>query len=153
MNRFLEKARRLALDHEYPEPLSYRLAAVLVSGGKILSTGYNDTALTSFSRHAARRRVFCLTTHAEVGAIYRARKKIDLTGTKMYVSRIGGGGRYAMARPCEMCEHVLYRYGISRAYYSIDDQHYGVLHVESQGRVTDRIYRAGETNDEGCGVA
>jgi deoxycytidylate deaminase len=145
MNRFLEFARTQALSHNYDESLDYRLCAVIVSGGRVLSVGFNKRCKNSFVWHFQKGvRDHCQATHAELDAIYRARKKTDLTGAKIYVVRLGGGSRqnyYAMSRPCEMCEHVLYRYGITRAYYSIDDQHFGEMKILANGLSKDQITR------------
>ncbi len=144
MNRFLEMAKQQAISHEYDDSLDYRLAAIIVSGGRTMSVGYNKRCRNSFVRHYQKGiRDHCQATHAEMDAILRARKKVDLTGSKIYVARVGGHGgkEYAMGRPCDMCENVLYRYGIVKAFYSIDENHFGEMKIMSQGTVKDIIHR------------
>jgi deoxycytidylate deaminase len=144
MNRFLEMAKQNALNHTYDDTLDYRLCAVIVSGGRILSVGFNKRSRNSFVLHFQKGvRDHCQATHAEQDAILRARKKVDLTGAKIYVVRIGGHGMntLAMSRPCVMCENILYRYGITRAYYSIDENHYGEMKILPNGFSRDEIVR------------
>jgi deoxycytidylate deaminase len=144
MNRFLEFAKQQALSHTYDESLDYRLCAIIVGGGRILSVGFNKRCKNSFVWHFQKGiRDHCQATHAEMDAILRIRKKVDLTGCKLFVVRMGGHGgeKYSMARCCSMCEHVLYRYGITRAYYSIDEDHFGEMKILPNGQTKDQITR------------
>lgn len=133
MLKHLKTAQKHALEHEYDEGLEYFLCALIVKGGNILSIGFNKKSTNGFVEHfadvARGQRDYCLSTHAEMDAVLSARAKIDLRGTKIYVVRIKVSGGLGMAKPCEICEHVLYNYGIRRAYYSIDDDEYGVMKV------------------------
>lgn len=134
MHKHLQKAEKLALEHEFDEGLEYFLCAILVKGGKILSTGFNKKATNAFVEHFADRargqRDYCMSTHAEQDAVLRARGKIDLRGAKVFVVRIKVSGGLGMARPCSICYGVLQSYGIGRAYYSIDDQYCGILQID-----------------------
>lgn len=138
MLKFLEKARQYAVAHEYDPGIDYRLCALIVQGGKILSVGYNRKGSNSFvERYADLQRGlrdYCLSVHAELDAILRARSKIDLRGTKMYVVRVKAYGEFGMARPCEICEQVFKDYGIKRVYYSIQDNEYGVMNRQENER-------------------
>jgi len=133
MLKYLKSAEKLALEHEYDELLGYYLCALIVKGGNILSVGFNKKSTNGFVEHFADlvrgERDYCLSTHAEMDAVLRARGKLDLRGTKIYVVRIKPSGGLGMAKPCEICEHVLFNYGIRRAYYSINDNEYGVMKV------------------------
>lgn len=61
-------------------------------------------------------------SHAE-GRVLR---KLGKGGT-LYVSRIArGSGGWAMARPCKMCRVRLKSFDVKKAYYTIDNRHYGV---------------------------
>lgn len=145
MNRYFEFARQSAMAHNYDESMDYRLCAVIVSGGRILSVGFNKRLKNSFVLHFQKGvRDHCQAMHAEQDAIHRVRKKIDLTGAKIYVVRLGGSkdaSHLAMSRPCPMCENVLYRYGITRAFYSIDEDHFGEMKILAQGVTRDEIKR------------
>jgi deoxycytidylate deaminase len=105
--------------------LEYNLAAVLVSGGRILSIGYNKAGhrglVEAYKHHP------WANIHAEVDAVLQVRRKIDLTGSKIYVARSRDDGSVGHARPCDMCQAILKAYGIKRAYYTIDETSYGVM--------------------------
>ena len=123
--KHLERAIKSALKHEYGTDIRYRLCAVLVKGGSILSIGFNDTSINSFVRHYATAPHTNL--HAEVDAILQARRKSDLNGCKIYVARVRRDNSVALARPCNMCQNVLARYGIRTAIYTINENEHGVL--------------------------
>jgi len=133
MHKHLKAAARLAHDHEFDAGLEYYLCAIIVKGGNVLSVGYNKKATNSFVEYfadlARGKRDYCMSTHAEQDAILQARSKIDLSGTKMYVVRIKPSGGLGLAKPCIICEQAIYNYGISRVYYSIGTEEYGVLKV------------------------
>ncbi len=137
MQKFLRIALQYANDHDYGD-LEYNLCAVLVRGGSVISVGYNKRTTNAFVEHytdlARGQRDWCLSTHAEMDAVLQARQKTDLSGSKIFVvrKRIDQTlGVMAMAKPCEICQHVLYNYGIRRACYSIDDQNFGVMKIEN----------------------
>jgi len=138
MLKHLKTAERFAREHEYDEGLEYYLCALIVKGGNILSVGFNKKSTNGFVEHfadvARGQRDYCLSTHAEMDSVLQARSKIVLTGTKLYVVRIKPSGGLGMAKPCEICEHVLYNYGIRRAYYSIDDDEYGVIKISNPAK-------------------
>lgn len=133
MLKYLKIAEKFALEHDYDDPLEYYLCAVIVRGGGIVSVGYNKKSTNGFVEHFADlvrgERDYCLSTHAEMDAVLKARGKTDLRGCKLYVVRIKPSGGLGMAKPCEICQHIMYNYGIRRAYYSIDDEEYGVMKV------------------------
>lgn len=120
MNKYLKIAKNCAITHDYAPSLEYNLCAVIVRGGAILSIGYNKrmvNGLTEFYKIEDH----VISTHAEVDAVLKARRKIDLTGSKIYVLRIRkGDGEIANAKPCEMCQHILFNYGIKKAIYTVD---------------------------------
>lgn len=126
-----------ALEHDYEENIDYSLCAVLVQGGSVISVGFNNLNTNGFMEHFATKvkghRNFCLSMHAECHAVYQARSKTDLRGAKIYVARIRPpkslNGKVGNARPCEVCQYVLGRYGIKKAYYTISDYEYGVMNV------------------------
>lgn len=136
MNRFFRIALQNAQAHDY-EDLEYHLCAVIVRGGSVVSVGFNKRNSNAFVEHytdlARGQRDWCMSTHAEMDAVLQARSKIDLTGAKIFVIRkhqdIEKHGYFALAKPCEICQHVLYNYGISRAIYTIDDNNHGVMKI------------------------
>lgn len=139
MHKHLDRAIKNALAHNYDDFLEYQLCAVIARGGSIVSVGFNKRQTNSFVEHYTDRvrgsdRDYCMSTHAEMDAVAQVRSKTDLTGCKMYVARIRPVGNLAgenlgMARPCEICQKVLWAYGIRRAYYTINDNEYGVMKI------------------------
>lgn len=139
MNRFLRIATQQAHSHEYECNVDYKLCAMIVRGGSIVSIGFNQRKTNSFVEHYTNKirgggRDYCLSTHAEMHAVIQARAKIDLRGCKIFVARIRSSGsklnnEVGMARPCPICQNVLFSYGIKKAVYTIDDNNYGIMRV------------------------
>ena len=109
------------------DTLEYSLAAVIVSGGRILSIGINKQKkhglVEAFKINE------WSNLHAECDAVIKARKKIDLTGAKVYVARLTLDGRVGMAMPCEMCCEVLRTYGIRKVYFTVDNETYDSIRL------------------------
>lgn len=136
MNKFFRIALQYANEHDYGD-LEYNLCAVIVRGGNVISVGYNQRKTNSFVEHytdrAKGQRDFQISTHAEMDAVLQARAKTDLRGCKIFVIRKHLDTKkfdtFGMSKPCEICQHVLYNYGIRRAYYTINDTTFGVMKV------------------------
>ena len=94
--RILKVARKKAKECDY----IYRLGAVVVRGGKILSIASNTRK-----------------GHAEVNAIKQASKT---EGADIYVTRHTPTGM-AMAKPCDNCMEAIKAAGIRRIYYTSRD--------------------------------
>lgn len=105
--------------------------AILVSGGAVISVGMNKHKLngfvTAYAHHPD-----VQTIHAEVDAILRVRKKIDLTGCKIFIAKLGRNGEVGNSAPCDMCRGALKSYGIKRAYYTIDESTYAVERLNGE---------------------
>lgn len=131
MHKFLKMAESFAQTHTYDHGLDYSLCAVIVKSGKPISVGFNNRSTNQFVEHYANlargRRNYCLSTHAEMDAVLKARNSTDLSGCKIYVSRLLKLGGVANARPCPICQDVLKNYGIKRAFYTLSDNEYGVM--------------------------
>lgn len=130
--KFLKLAEKLVRENDFNPSLGFQLSAVLVKGGQVISVGYNKHSTNSFVEYYADKlrgkRHYCLSTHAELDAICKARTKCDISGSKIYVARIRkADGEVAMARPCPICETALSAYGVKRAYYTIAPNEYGVM--------------------------
>lgn len=123
MDRYLKLAAKFCRDHDYDPTLEYNLCAIIVSGGRVLSVGYNNRSNSALQEFYKTQDYSC-TLHAEVDAVLRVRRKIDLRGSKIYVVRRLAGDTpdkpmFGMARPCLTCQTVLYRYGVRKMYYTI----------------------------------
>lgn len=64
--------------------------------------------------------------HAEA----RLARKLD-RGAVVYVARIRADGSFGSAKPCANCEKVLRQKGVKKVYYSLGDDEYGVLCVNT----------------------
>ena len=150
MHQYLKLAIKQATQHSYDSNIEYKLCAVIVKGGNVVSIGFNQRKTNSFVEHytdkiRGNHRDFCLSTHAEMHAVIQARASTDLRGCKIYVARLRPARSptksvSGMAKPCEICENVLFSYGIKKAYYTIDDNNYGVMKVSNPDiDITDKI--------------
>jgi deoxycytidylate deaminase len=61
------------------------------------------------------------TRHAELNAIKKVRRKIDLTGAVCYNLRIDKNGEIRMSKPCPSCEKLLLNYGFKKVYFSTEN--------------------------------
>lgn len=147
MHKFLAMATKEALAHTYDTDLEYSLCAVIVKSGRPVSVGFNNRSTNGFVEYYATSlrgiRDYCLSTHAEMDAVLRARNTLDLSGTKIYVSRILKKGGVGLSRPCPICQSILYNYGIRRAYYTINDNEYGVMRItKNSSEITDKVVQS-----------
>jgi tRNA(Arg) A34 adenosine deaminase TadA len=137
--RILDVAIDYARDHKYDSTLAACVCAVIFSGGRVISVGYNAKGRDSALQRRYRVNPHCCSIHAEVAAVLNVRRKIDLTGAKIVVVRrfrddSPGKPRLGMARPCPMCQAVLYSYGIKRAVYTISNDEHGVMNLTDPRR-------------------
>ena len=133
MNRHIDMALSFARSYEHDPSLPAVVTAMIISGGRVLSVGYNSRA-NSGLQERYKTNPHCNSVHAEVDAILNVRRKIDLTGSKIYVARrlradTADKPVCGLAKPCAMCAAILYSYGIKRAYYTIDNTNFGVMKV------------------------
>lgn len=124
MHKFLTLAYEQAKLHPYDPSLEYNLCAVIVRGGKVLSIGFNRRGWNGLSEHYRTKEHVC-TVHAEVDAILQKRRKVRFEGAKVYVARIRTDGSVGNAHPCEMCQDVLFHYGVKKAHYTTEEPPYG----------------------------
>jgi len=132
-HRHVDMALAFARSHKFDESLVAHVAAVIISGGRVLSIGYNSRS-NSGLQAAYKTNPNCTSIHAEVDAILNVRRKINLRGSRVVVVRKLLNDRennplVALARPCPMCEAVLHSYGVKRAMYTIDNGAYGIMRV------------------------
>lgn len=120
-HRIFGKLLLMAENHPHRKEMCSLHAAAIVRGGSILSVGINKPKRNSFvDIHAHHKGC---TVHAEVDAILKIRKKIDLTGAKIYVVRVKKiNEKPGNSAPCQMCQAVLKKYGFKRAYYTTEER-------------------------------
>lgn len=117
------------------EQLTAHLVAVIVKGGAVIGWASNTPKLNVYTvRNAVN--PDCSSTHAEVRAIFKARKKSDLRGCRMYVARVtkenlarDQRARIGLAKPCAACMKTIADYGIKRVVYTIGPRSFGTLCV------------------------
>lgn len=128
MHKFLLKASALIKKHDYDKWQEFHLCAIIVQGGNILSVGFNQSRRHGYVEVIKKNSWTNL--HAEVDAILKVRRKINLTGSKMFIVRlIEGDTKMSISRPCQTCQIALKNYGIKKVYYSIDDDTYAVMKI------------------------
>jgi tRNA(Arg) A34 adenosine deaminase TadA len=137
--RILDVAIDYARDHKYDSGLAACVCAVIFIGGRVISVGYNAKGRDSGLQRRYRTNPHCCSIHAEVAAVLNVRRKIDLTGAKVVVVRrfrddSAKNPKLVMARPCAMCQAVLYSYGLKRAIYTISNDEYGVMNLTDPRR-------------------
>lgn len=102
--------RYALLQAEQAPHARWRVGAVLIRGGSVLSTGFNryrnDPAQVEFG-HAS--------YHAEEVAL---RKAGDAEGSTIYVARITRSGLLGLAKPCPRCTDMLITEGVSTVVWS-----------------------------------
>lgn len=95
----------------------HRHGAVVVKGGRVLSTGFNEIRYTKELRRP--------TLHAEEAAILKLlkqRRMNDLIGSEIYVSRVKPNGSCGLSKPCANCLNLIRSVGIKRVYYTTDHE-------------------------------
>lgn len=132
-NKYLDMAISFAREHEHDDSLAAFVTSIIVSGGSVLSVGFNSRSNTGLQRRYMQN-PHCNSIHAEVDAILNVRKKIDLTNSKIYtVRRLRSdtveNPNIGCAKNCPMCSAIIYAYGIKRSYYTIDNHNFGVMKV------------------------
>jgi deoxycytidylate deaminase len=128
-NKYIDLALDKIRQTEYEPAIYARLAAVLVKGGNIISIGRNKSKLNRYTKMMAPHEN-CVSIHAEVDAIFGARRKIDLRGTVMYVARLTKQNQTGLAAPCSMCMETLQRYGIKKVFYTVENNGHEMLRVQ-----------------------
>jgi deoxycytidylate deaminase len=106
----LTLASRIAETSDLPQ----KHGAVIVKSGRVLSVGINkwrnkNTANTGgvYNPH--------LTYHAEIDALNHFN---DVSGSTIYIARIGKNGEHRFSRPCNRCLTALHAAGIKKIIYT-----------------------------------
>ena len=120
IDRHMQTAIKRIKQDEFDPNLCAHLSAIIVKGGKIVSIGRNKPKMNSYIKNRAHHEN-CATIHAEIDAIFKVRRKINLRGSDIYVARITKHGDHGMAAPCPMCMSTIKSYGIKRIYYTTQD--------------------------------
>lgn len=126
--KYLKMAFKIASEHPYYSEMGYLHGAVIVKGGRVLSSGINKPKTNQFIATYAYHEGSNI--HAECDAILRARKKTDLKGAKLYVARMRKIDKLpGISKPCIMCQKIIQRYGIKKVFYTGVDGTYNMMKV------------------------
>lgn len=104
-----------------------KLGCVIVDGHRIISSGHNSK--TKFHRIQSEldNKFFPGyenkgPVHAEVSALIPLiKRRVDLSGTTLYVYRENKDGKLAMSRPCPRCMQLIKEQGIKKICYTTND--------------------------------
>jgi deoxycytidylate deaminase len=106
-------------NHPFKKNLTALHGSLITKGGSVISWGLNEPGKCGFSESYAYHPGF--TRHAELNAIKKVRRKIDLTGAVCYNLRIDKNGEIRMSKPCPSCEKLLLNYGFKKVYFSTEN--------------------------------
>ncbi len=114
INKYFRLAKQIALKGDNKEASRhYRLGAVGIRRDGAIVTASNVPNRSPEPN-----------AHAEA----RLARKLDWDSV-VYVVRILRSGSFAMARPCQRCQHALRLRGVRYVYYSISGDEYGVMNL------------------------
>jgi deoxycytidylate deaminase len=111
--RYLAIAANLARSSQVRR---YKHGAIIVRGGRIISTGINKVRNHPQVLNNNKEDIIAdAHIHAEVDAI---KKVSGLKGAKIYIARVNRSGQTRLSRPCEFCYDVIVKSGISKIVYT-----------------------------------
>lgn len=107
---FIRSALRTAANSSGIE--RFRLGAVAVKSGRVLSFGSNSSR-NKPSEWLPRE---AWSTHAEEACLRRMPSGSE--GATLYVARVGRSGKPLLSKPCDMCMEIAREYGVSRIVFT-----------------------------------
>jgi len=105
---FLERAAQIALK----SGMGQKHGCIIANQDGIISIGYNHSTMHMYH---------LFSMHAEVDALRKIKKNVDLSNAELYVVRIGPaslGHPLKMSKPCAACSEAIKKRGIGKVYYS-----------------------------------
>lgn len=100
----------------------FRLGAVVVKSGRVLSRGVN------VSKKGPDTPPFRESVHAEVMAM---KTVVGLSGATVYVARLNSFDGMALAKPCEHCINHMIHNGIQRVVFSASESDAKSFYIDS----------------------
>lgn len=120
--KYMMTAKEEATKSNYKQ----QLGAVIVSGNRILSKGYNQIRHCKVGKRYS---PWENSVHAERNACSKIDKD-KLKGTTIFVFRQYSDGSPALAMPCEDCMKMIIELGIKRVYFSTNKfPYYGEIRL------------------------
>jgi deoxycytidylate deaminase len=109
----------------------YKIGATIYKGKRIYSSGHN--AIRSNRIHSKYKN-FAQAYHAEQAAFINYKGNWNnLSGANILIIRINQSGNINLAKPCQMCYHLIQFVGIKWIYYS---NHHGEIVREKVKEIT-----------------
>lgn len=118
--RYLRSAVTVA--GQVSEMQRFRLGAVAVKSGRILSKGFNASRNKPsgwMPRHA-------WSTHAEEACLRRLPD--GASGVTLYVARVGKSGKLLLSKPCDDCLMAAEEAGVSKIVFT-EENNFGVIYI------------------------
>lgn len=110
------KLLNLAVKLAETSEVQHRHGAVIVKGGRVISTGVNKWRNKQVNPQETPEYNPNLSYHAEVDAISHAGS--DLNGATIYIARVNKHGHEQLSRPCVRCAKALKEAGIKKVVYT-----------------------------------
>jgi tRNA(Arg) A34 adenosine deaminase TadA len=107
---------RLAMKVARKSPCSFKIGALVVKGGRVLSWGHNKDKTDPI--RIRRPNPYVDKLHAELVALHGI---TETGGCTLYVVRVGRVKSMALAKPCRMCMEMIRKAKIRKLIYSTDD--------------------------------
>lgn len=109
-----QRLARVALDlaAASEHDVTHQLCALVVYKNQVLSVGYNQTKTHPISVGTPQQQL-----HAEMHALLRCE---STEGTDVIVARCKPSGKPGLAKPCQVCESILRRFGVRRVFYTVN---------------------------------
>jgi len=105
-DRGLRAAIKAAFDSDFTD---HKVGAALYKGARLLSVGANYRKSHPEST--------CWTQHAEFSTLLGFSAE-ELSGTTLYVARLTRTNRISFSKPCEYCQRVILKKGLSKVFYT-----------------------------------
>lgn len=116
MIKELPKWFRIAKITSEQSDYKYKVGAVLVKGGSVVSTGYNEVRFKSLGSEQYTE--WKESLHAERAAIAKMNKE-DVQGCSMYIYREYNSNNFpALSKPCSQCAKLISDMGVKKVYYT-----------------------------------
>jgi deoxycytidylate deaminase len=112
-----EKFFKIAREESFKSNYQHKIGAILVSGSRILSKGYNQIRHLKIGK---RYTAFDCSLHAERDCVSKLDKS-SVKGADIYIYRETKDGFPALSLPCSQCMFMLHELGIHRIFYTTSE--------------------------------
>lgn len=106
-----------ALKNANKSTLPFRVGAVIVRGGRIISSGCNLRRFTRRLPNRHHEEGLC-AEQAAILKLLTAKRQTEMVGAIIYVTRTTKRGKISIARPCSFCQELSRSVGIRKIFYT-----------------------------------